>query len=114
MNIFGDWFAFCDICGKRCYASTMIKLAPETGRGGLLVCQEDSDRIDNGIIPFVPRKEVNVPFTRINHTDVTNSAAIVNTETMTQDFFLASSQDNMILTTSQDANEWLAVGYSIL
>lgn len=110
----GDWFAYCDICGKQCYASTMIKLSPDTGRGGLLVCRDDADKLDAGIIPFAPRREVQVPFTRINHTDTTNSAATVNLETMTQDFYLAASQDNVILTTSQDTNDWLAVGESIL
>lgn len=71
----GDWYVFCDICGQKCYASETTKLSSATGRGGLIVCKNDIDNIDYGLIPFEIDVEQSVPFTRINHTNTTNAAA---------------------------------------
>lgn len=68
----GDWTFYCDICGQKGYASESTKLATETGKGGLIVCKHDVDKIDYGLIPFIVKVEQNVPYTRINHTDVSN------------------------------------------
>lgn len=105
----GDWFIHCDVCGKRCYASETIKLSQYTGKGGLIVCRRDADRIDQGLIPFTPRRETNVTQIRINHTDTTDSSAYFDIEEMSYMYFLSSSQDNIILSPSQNLDEGLTV-----
>lgn len=97
----GDWFVYCDICGQRCYASEATKLSTYTGRGDLLVCRKDADRVDYGLVPYSPRIEQNIPYTRINHTNTDDAAPLVDLETMTLCYELTSSQDNIKLTTSQ-------------
>ena len=77
-------YIFCDICGQACYAWEATKLKSETGRGGLIVCPNDADNIDFGLIPFVATAEQPVKWTRINHQNVTNGTAVENTETSTQ------------------------------
>lgn len=104
----GDWIVYCDICGQKCYASTTSQLPADTGRGGLVVCRHDADAIDYGIIPYKIPLEKNVPYTRVPNTNLDNSYPIVNPETMTYDFYLASSQDSIILMTSQ-SSDWLIV-----
>jgi len=79
----GDWVLFCDICGQKCYASESTKLSTYTGRGGLVVCPNDVDKIDYGLIPYTPRLEKNIPYTRINHTTTTNGTAVIDFETAT-------------------------------
>lgn len=59
-----DWVVFCDICGQKCYASEAKKLSQETGRGGLIVCPNDADYIDFGLIPYKPPTERPIPFAR--------------------------------------------------
>lgn len=71
----GDWVIFCDICGQKCYASESTKLTTYTGKGGNIVCQHDVDEVDKGLIPFNVNVEQNIPWTRVNHTDTTNSTA---------------------------------------
>ena len=110
----GNWLTFCDICGQRCYASNASKLPTYTGRGGLIVCNHDVDAIDPGLIPYRIPIEKNVPWIRINHTDTTNSSPIVDLETMTITAFLASSQDEIVLTPSQTPSELFIVSTSIL
>lgn len=98
----GDWFVYCDICGQRTYASESTKLSMRTGRGGLIACKHDVDATDYGIIPFAPRRERNVSFLRINHTNTESSSPIVDPESMTYQYYLAASQDGAILMASQD------------
>lgn len=97
-----DWYVYCDICGQRILASKSTKLSTYTGHGGNIVCQHDVDAIDYGLVPFTPRKEQNISFVRINHTNTDNAAPMVDTETMTYQYYLAASQDNAILMASQD------------
>ncbi len=80
----GDWIAFCDICGQKCYASETTLLSTATGRGGLIVCKHDVDKTDYGLIPYTPSREQNIPWARINHTNVSNGADVINPETSTQ------------------------------
>lgn len=79
----GDWIVFCDICGQKCYASEATKLSTYTGRGGLIVCPTDVDKIDYGLLPGKSPTEKNIPWTRINHTDTTNGAAVIDYATAT-------------------------------
>lgn len=79
----GDWVMFCDICGQKWYASEMTKLDTDTGRGGLIVCPFDADKVDYGLIPYVPEVERPIPYTRINHTSTTNHSSVVDPETST-------------------------------
>lgn len=108
----GDWYAYCDVCGQRYYASQTTKLSTYTGKGGLIVCNHDVDKIDYGLIPYKPRRETNVPWARIGDTNTDNSAPLVDLESMTYEFYLASSQDNEILMSSQD-DAWLVVNEPI-
>lgn len=102
----GDWFVYCDICGQRTYASKSSKLSVYTGRGGLVVCRHDEDRIDEGLKPFTPRKEQNVSFIRTNHTNTDNGSPLVDVETMSYQWYLASSQDGAVIMSSQD-DAWI-------
>lgn len=104
----GDWYVYCDICGQRTLASSSSKLSTYTGKGGLIVCKHDVDDIDPGLIPFIPRKEKLVNTVRLNHQNTDNSSPIVDLESMTYQFYLAASQDNAILMSSQD-DYWLQV-----
>lgn len=67
-----DRYIFCDICGQACYVHQAVKLGPHTGRGGLIVCQNDADKIDHGLISYSVAKEQPVKWTRINHQNVEN------------------------------------------
>lgn len=67
-------YIFCDICGQACYAFEATKLESYTGRGGAIVCPNDVDKIDFGLVPYKVPYERSVQFTRINHTNVTNGA----------------------------------------
>lgn len=98
----GDWIVFCDICGRKCYASETVKLTAQTGRGGLVVCRTDADRTDPSLTPYRIPIEKNVPYVRINHTNTENSFPEIDPESMTYTYFLASSQDGAIITSSQD------------
>lgn len=98
----GDWYAYCDICGQRTYASNTTKLSTYTGKGGLVVCRHDVDREDPGLKPFIPRIEQAVTVTRINHTNTDDAAPLLDLESMTLQYYLAASQDNAILMSSQD------------
>lgn len=108
----GDWFTYCDICGQKYYASETTKLSTYTGRGSLIVCHHDADTIDPGLLPFRPPIEKSLPWVRINHTDTTDGSPLVDPETMTLIYYLAASQDNAILTTSQD-DAWINVSVPI-
>lgn len=79
----GDWCVFCDICGQKCFASETTKLATNTGRGGLIVCKNDVDTIDYGIVPYTIQIEKPIPWARPGDTDTTNGAAVINYETAT-------------------------------
>jgi hypothetical protein len=98
----GDWYIFCDICGQRTLASQSSRLSTYTGRGELIVCRHDVDTIDQGLTPFRPLIEKNIPYTRINHTDTSESVPSVDLETMTTLYYLLASQDSAILLCSQD------------
>lgn len=50
---FGDNMVTCDICGFPYRSSQMSELSVETGRGGLIVCPNDKDKIDYGLVPYV-------------------------------------------------------------
>lgn len=76
-------YIFCDICGQATYAHEAIKLKEYTGRGGCIVCPNDADNIDHGLIPYNPITERAVTWTRINHTNVDNATAVIDYETTT-------------------------------
>lgn len=76
-------YIFCDICGQACYTYEAIKLKPETGRGGLLVCPNDVDKIDFGLIPYTLPNERPVKEARTNHTDTSNGSSVIDYETTT-------------------------------
>ena len=102
----GDWYIYCDICGRRTLASKSTRLSQYTGAGGLLVCNHDVDKIDYSLVPFKPRREQNVADVRVNHTDTTNGSPLVDLESMTYQWYLASSQDGAIIVSSQD-DAWI-------
>ena len=67
-NNLNDWIIHCDICGKPIYHSEATLLPSETGRGGLLVCSNDADMVDYGLVPYdIPNESVPTE-TRINTT----------------------------------------------
>jgi hypothetical protein len=111
----GDWVVFCDICGQKCYASEASKLSTYTGRGGLIVCPKDADKVDPGLIPYKVTVEKNIPWTRINHTNVENSAPIYDLEAQTVEqissyLYISTSQsDEQIITLSQDEDVYISV-----
>jgi hypothetical protein len=98
----GDWIAFCDICGRKCYASETTKLASNTGKGGLVVCKYDVDKIDYGLVPYRVPVEKSPPSVRTNHTNTDDGSPTVDLESMTYNYYLASSQDGAIILSSQD------------
>lgn len=107
----GDWVIFCDICGQKCYASEATKLTTYTGRGGLIVCPHDVDVIDYGIVPYKTPTERNIPWTRINHTDVSISAPVSDLEQDTVENIssyinLATENDEIIVV---DDDNWIAL-----
>lgn len=115
----GDWVVFCDICGQKCYASEASKLSTYTGRGGLIVCPKDVDKIDYGLIPYRSPAEKNIPWTRINHTNVGNGSPIYDLEAQTVEqlssyWFISLSQDvDQIITLSQDEDAYIALSQEI-
>jgi len=115
----GDWVVFCDICGQKCYASEATKLSTYTGRGGLIVCSKDVDKIDYGLIPYKLPIERNVPWTRINHTDVADGSPIYDLQVATVEqissyqYLVTSQGEKQILVLSQDEDVWLATSQEI-
>lgn len=101
-----DWIVYCDICGQRHKGSKTTVLSTYTGRGGLVVCPYDVDKIDYGLVPYSPRKEQLVPYIRVNHTNTDNASPLVDLEDMTYQWYLASSQDGAIIMSSQD-DAWI-------
>lgn len=87
-------------------ASEASKLSTYTGHGGNIVCKHDIDSIDHGLRPYKPRIEQNVPWIRPGDTNTDNAAPLVDLESMSYQWLLASSQDNAILMASQD-DAWL-------
>ncbi len=77
-------YIFCDICGQACYAYEAKRLSIETGRPGLIVCPNDADMSDPGLMAYTVPPEKPVEWTRINHTNVDNSSAPINYETSTE------------------------------
>ncbi len=77
-------YFFCDICGQACYDFNAIKLKSETGKGGLIVCPNDADNIDFGLIPYTLPNERVVKWARINHTDITNGTEPEDIETSSE------------------------------
>lgn len=74
-------YIFCDICGQACYDWEVVRLSTFSGRPGLLVCPADADKADPGLIPYTLPPERSVDLARINHTDTTNAAAVINHDT---------------------------------
>lgn len=115
----GDWVVFCDICGQKCYASETTKLEMYTGRGGLIVCAKDADKIDYGLVPYKVPVERPIPWTRINHTDTSDGSPIYDLEALTVEQissfqFISLSQDNdQIITLSQDEDSYIATSQEI-
>lgn len=101
-----DWIVYCDICGQRTKASKATKLSNYTGRGGLVVCHHDIDEVDPGLIPYRVPSEKHVPYVRINHTNTDDGSPLVDLESMTYRWYLASSQDGAIIMSSQD-DAWI-------
>jgi len=77
-------YIFCDICGQACYEWEATKLKQESGRPGLLVCPNDRDLTDYGLIPYNPTTEKPVRESRINHQNVTNGTAVLDIENTTE------------------------------
>ena len=77
-------YIYCDICGQACYLFEAKRLNQYTGRPGLMVCPNDADTIDFGLVPYIPTTEKRVPFSRPNHTDVTNGTAPLDPETSSE------------------------------
>ena len=67
-------YIFCDICGQPCYLKDATKLTKETGRGGLMVCKNDTDIVDFGTIPYTIPIEHGPKWVRINHQDTANGS----------------------------------------
>ncbi len=80
----GDWIIFCGICGQKCYASETTQLSNYTGRGGLIVCSKDVDKIDYGLVPYRIPSEKSIPWARPGDTNVSNGVDPINVETSTQ------------------------------
>ena len=115
----GDWVVFCDICGQKCYASEATRLPAATGRGGLIVCPKDVDKIDYGLIPYKTPTERNVPWTRINHTNTDNGSPVFDLESATVEqissyqYVELSQGNDVILTLSQDEDTWIATSQEL-
>lgn len=77
-------YVFCDICGQACYAFEANRLTLETGRPGLIVCPNDDDCADPGLIAYTVPAEKPVQWTRINHQNIDNGTAPLNYETSTE------------------------------
>lgn len=76
-------YIFCDMCGQAVYAHEARRLSSETGRGGLIVCPNDADAIDYGLIPYIVTTEQPLEWTRINHRNISNGTDILDYETTT-------------------------------
>ena len=74
-------YIYCDICGQACYAFEAKRLSDATGRPGLIVCPNDRDEEDPGLMAYTVPVEKGVKWTRINHQNVDNGASIINYET---------------------------------
>ena len=74
-------YIYCDICGQAVYARDAKKLDTKTGRGGLLVCPQDADKIDPGLIAYEIPVEKSVKWARVNHTNITNGTPPADVET---------------------------------
>lgn len=114
----GDWVVFCDICGQKCYASEATRLSTYTGRGGLIVCPKDVDKIDYGLMPYRIPAEKNTPWTRINHTNVEDGSPVFDYETATVEQlgdyqYLTTSQGDEVLVLSQDEDVWIATSQEL-
>lgn len=77
-------YIFCDMCGQAVYDADVIKLSAATGRPGLLVCPNDADAIDHGLIPYTLPTERGVKWARINHQNVDNGSTPLDYETTTE------------------------------
>lgn len=77
-------YIFCDICGQACYTWETTKLQSNTGKPGLLVCPNDIDMPDYGLVPYTLPNEQTVRWARNNHTDTTNGASPIDVESSTQ------------------------------
>ncbi len=77
-------YIFCDICGQACYDWEVTRLKTDTGRPGLLVCKNDADSVDYGLVPYTVPNERTVRWARINHQDVTNGSEPEDIETSTE------------------------------
>lgn len=77
-------YIYCDICGQACYAWEAKRLSTATGRPGCIVCPNDRDDIDPGLIAYSIPAERGVAWTRINHQNQTNGSAPLDFETSTE------------------------------
>jgi hypothetical protein len=75
-------YIYCDMCGQACYIWEVTKLSADTGRGGLLVCKNDADKLDFGLVPYIVSSESKVPYARPNHTNVDNASEPYDIETL--------------------------------
>lgn len=79
-----DHYIFCDICGQACYDFEVTRLSSATGKPGLLVCPNDVDGTDYGLIPYALPNERPVQWARINHQNVTNGSDVLDYDTTTE------------------------------
>lgn len=77
-------YIFCDICGQACYDWEVTRLSSATGRPGLLVCPNDVDGTDYGLIPYSLPTDKSVRWARINHTDIENVNNPIDYDTTTE------------------------------
>jgi hypothetical protein len=63
----GDYIVYCQRCGNPCWASEATVLGKYTGAEGLIVCPDDVDKIDYGLVPYKIRPEVNPKRVSTNH-----------------------------------------------
>lgn len=77
-------YIFCDICGQATYDWDVTRLKSESGRPGLLVCKNDADTTDYGLIPYTLPQEQSVKWSRINHQNVTNGSDVLDYDTTTE------------------------------
>lgn len=58
----GDWVVYCHICGLPCWGSEATKLGKYTGAEGAIVCPNDRDSVNYGLIGYKVPAEKSVPF----------------------------------------------------
>jgi len=77
----GDYKVQCHICGMTCWYSDASFLDVSTGRGGLLVCPVDKDKIVYGLIPYKLSPEKPIPYANYDSSVPANLVDIIDLQT---------------------------------